>query len=58
MSGWFTLDGHAGFVWSAYAVTALALGGLVLHTLVRWRRAARRSEALDTRRRGRRGGAT
>ncbi|MEQ8406586.1 MAG: heme exporter protein CcmD [Oceanicaulis sp.] len=39
MSAFFAMDGYAAFVWPAYALTLLGVGGLVLWT-VRARRAA------------------
>ena len=39
MSAFFAMDGYAAFVWPAYALTLLGVGGLVLWT-VRARQAA------------------
>jgi heme exporter protein CcmD len=32
------MDGHAGFVWSAYAVAFVVLGGLSMRSWLRYRR--------------------
>ncbi len=45
IGGWFAMGGYAAFVWPAYGVTAIVLGGLAL---VSWRR-HRRSFAMLTR---------
>jgi heme exporter protein D len=51
MSFDFDAGKYAPYVWSAYAVTALILGGLVADTLARarrWRRAARPNAPTET----------
>jgi heme exporter protein D len=35
IAAWFAMGGYAGFVWPAYGLAAVALGGLAL---VSWRR--------------------
>ena len=41
MAQWFAMGGYAAFVWPAYALTLIVLGGMALAS---WRR-YRRSEA-------------
>jgi heme exporter protein D len=49
------MGGYAGYVWPAFAVTALVLAWLVLDSLLRLRRAEAGLAALESRgRRGRR----
>ena len=48
------MGGYAGFVWPAFAVTALVLAWLVLDSLQRLRRAAAGLAALESRGRRRR----
>ena len=43
IESWFAMGGYAGFVWPAYGVAAIVLGGLAL---VSWRRHRRSSAAL------------
>ena len=43
IESWFAMGGYAGFVWPAYGVAAIVLGGLAL---VSWRRHRRSSDAL------------
>jgi heme exporter protein D len=40
---WLAMGGYAGFVWPAYGVTALVLGGLALCS---WRRHRQSGDAL------------
>jgi heme exporter protein D len=35
LDGWFAMGGYAAFVWPAYGLTAIVLGGLAL---LSWRR--------------------
>ena len=35
MSEFFQMGGYGGFVWPAYGVSAVILGGLIFHTLSR-----------------------
>jgi heme exporter protein D len=35
---WLAMGGYAGFVWPAYGVAVIVLGGLALHSLRRYRR--------------------
>jgi heme exporter protein CcmD len=41
---WFAMGGYAGFVWPAYGLTAIVLGGVVLFS---WRRYRRSFAMLD-----------
>jgi heme exporter protein D len=43
IESWFAMGGYAGFVWPAYGVTAIVMGGLAL---VSWRRYRRSGHAL------------
>jgi len=43
IESWFAMGGYAGFVWPAYGVAAIVLGGLAL---VSWRRHRRSDETL------------
>jgi heme exporter protein D len=49
IESWFAMGGYAGFVWPAYGVAALVLGGLAL---VSWRRHRRSADALARLQRG------
>ena len=51
IESWFAMGGYAGFVWPAYGVAAIVLGGLAV---VSWRR-HRRSTATLARLQGRPG---
>ena len=51
IESWAAMGGYAGFVWPAYGVTAIVLGGLTLYSW--WRH--RRSEAMLARQQGRSG---
>lgn len=46
MSFW-AMGGYAGFVWPAYAVSALGLGGALAWTLAAYARARRRVKELE-----------
>jgi heme exporter protein D len=35
---WLAMGGYAAFVWPAYGVAAIVLGGLVIHSWLRHRR--------------------
>jgi heme exporter protein D len=41
---WFAMGGYAGFVWPAYGIAAVVLGGLALHS---WRRYRASTDALS-----------
>jgi heme exporter protein D len=58
LTNFLAMGGYAGFVWPAYGMTALVLGGLLVQTLRRSRRARRELAALQRERpaRARRGG--
>ena len=43
LTAYFAMGGYAGFVWPAYAITAVVLGGLAIHS---WRRYRASCEAL------------
>ena len=51
IAGWFAVGGYAVFVWPAYAVAAVVLGGLAFHS---WRRHRASAAALDRVQTGRR----
>jgi heme exporter protein D len=38
---WFAMGGYAGFVWPAYAIAVIVLGGLAVHSWRRHRQSAR-----------------
>jgi heme exporter protein D len=40
---WFAMGGYAVFVWPAYGITAIALGGLAAHA---WRRHRQSAQLL------------
>lgn len=43
MSEFFAMDGHGGYIWTAYGATALVIGALALRA---WMRARRMRRAL------------
>jgi len=43
VESWFLMGGYAGFVWPAYGVAIIVLGGLALDS---WRRHRRSSDML------------
>jgi heme exporter protein D len=43
----FDMSPYGAFIWPAYAVTALALGGMTLWAALAWRRAKARLDALE-----------
>lgn len=43
----FDMSPYGAFIWPAYAVSVLALGGLTLWTLARWRAAKAKLAALE-----------
>jgi heme exporter protein D len=47
MSGFWAMGGYAAFVWPAYAITVLALAGLLLGALRSLRQAERALAAVD-----------
>ncbi len=49
MGGFFAMGGYAGFVWSAYGITALVLALLALVSVVGERRARARLAAIEQR---------
>ena len=54
MSQFFEMGGYGAFVWSAWAATALILGGLLVVTLISRARVQRQLERLGLDRRARR----
>ena len=38
IAGWLAMGGFAAFVWPAYAIAAIVLGGLALYSWRRYRR--------------------
>ena len=51
MGEFFNMGGYAAYVWPAYAVSALALGGLVIFILRRGKRLRERLEKAEAARR-------
>jgi heme exporter protein D len=47
MSDVLAMGGYAAFVWPAYAVSVLLLGGAIVLTVVRYRRARARLTLLE-----------
>jgi heme exporter protein D len=43
LSAWLAMGGYAGFVWPAYGIAVVVLGGLTLHS---WRRYRAGAESL------------
>jgi heme exporter protein CcmD len=43
----FEMSAYGVYVWPAYAISALALGGLTLWAVIAWRRAKARLAALE-----------
>ncbi len=43
LAGWLAMGGYAAFVWPAYAIAAIVLGALVVHS---WRRHRRSGDEL------------
>ncbi len=55
MAKWLEMGGYAGFVWPAWGLAVVLLGGLTIRTVVALRDAERRAAELglgDRRRRG------
>ena len=50
MSGFLAMGGYAAFVWPAYAVSVLGLGGMIAWTVVSYTRAKARAQELAERR--------
>ena len=44
----FDMSPYSAFIWPAYGVTAVMLGGLTLWTIARWRAARAKLAALET----------
>ena len=49
MMAWLDMGGYAAYVWPAYGLTVLAVGGLLLLTLARRHRSMVRLAELETR---------
>ena len=49
LTHWLAMGGYAVFVWPAYGVTAVVLGGLALHSWWRHRRSAAELARLQQR---------
>ena len=47
MSDFFQMGGYAGFIWPAYALSALGLVAATVWTLAAWRKAKARLAALE-----------
>lgn len=43
----FDVSPYGAFIWPAYGVTALALGGMIIWTLAKWRAAKAKLAALE-----------
>lgn len=43
----FEMGAYGVYIWPAYAISALALGGLTLWAVIAWRRAKARLAALE-----------
>jgi heme exporter protein D len=41
LGAWLAMGGYAAFVWPAYAIAAIVLGGMAAHSWQRHRRSAR-----------------
>lgn len=44
LSVWFAMGGYAAFVWPAYGIAAVVLGGMALHS---WRRYRASTDTLS-----------
>ena len=49
MAEWLAMGGYASFVWATYGVTALALGGITIWSVVEYRKLQRLSNNQDDR---------
>ena len=49
VADWLAMGGYAGFVWSAYGIAALVLGGIAFHSWRRHRLSAALLERLQAR---------
>jgi heme exporter protein D len=47
MAHWLAMGGYAAFVWPAYGVAAVVLGGLALYCWARHRRSGRELDRLQ-----------
>jgi heme exporter protein D len=56
LTQYLAMGGYAAFVWPAYAVALIVLGGLALQSLRSYRRNLRQLDALQQERPGRRRG--
>ena len=51
MNDFFDMGGHAAFIWPAYLVTVLILGGILAQTVITMRRRERLADTLRKHRR-------
>ena len=49
MSELLDMGGYGAFIWPAYGVTVLALGGMIVWTMAGWQRAKARLASLEKR---------
>jgi len=52
MSDFLAMGGYAAYVWPAYGVALVILGGFTINAVLRYRSAARALDALQARRPG------
>ena len=51
MNDFFSMGGHAAFIWPAYLITIIILGGLLAQTVITMRRRDRLADILRKQRR-------
>ena len=52
MSDFLDMGGYAAFIWPAYLIAAVILGGILAQTIITMRRRERLADALRLKRRG------
>jgi heme exporter protein D len=52
MTEFFAMGGYAAYVWPAYALAVIVLGGFSINAVTRYRAAARELDVLQARRPG------
>ena len=52
MSDFIDMGGYAAFIWPAYLIAAVILGGILAQTIITMRRRERLADALRLQRRG------
>ncbi|MED5360274.1 MAG: heme exporter protein CcmD [Pseudomonadota bacterium] len=52
MSDFLDMGGYAAFIWPAYLIAAVILGGILAQTIITMRRRERLADALRLQRRG------